>query len=120
MPSRGRTPPLCTDAASSVPTNGPTQANEVSENVSPMSSVPSTPPFCEARSRLVRIPDGNGDLEGAQQAQSEHEKHQRDETVHPRVRAQLHDAERPEQRRGRETHAGEQHDDAEAEDDAPA
>ena len=58
MPSSGRTPPPCTDAASSEPTNGPTQANEVSENVSPMSSVPSTPPFCEARSRLVRMPDG--------------------------------------------------------------
>ena len=58
MPSSGRTPPPCTEAASNEPTNGPTQANEVREKVSPMSSVPSTPPFCEARSRLVRMPDG--------------------------------------------------------------
>src|ERR1041385_6912266 len=58
MPSSGRAPPPCTEAASSDPTNGPTQANDVSENVSPMSSVPNTPPFCEARSSDVRMPEG--------------------------------------------------------------
>ena len=40
-------PPPVTEAASSVPTNGPTQANEDSENVSPISSVPAKPPFSE-------------------------------------------------------------------------
>ena len=58
MPSSGRVPPLPTDAASSVPTNGPTQANEVSENVSPISSVPAIPPCCVPRSSLVSTDDG--------------------------------------------------------------
>ena len=44
MPSSGRAPPPCTDAASSVPMNGPTQANDASAKVRPISSVPSVPP----------------------------------------------------------------------------
>src|SRR4051794_33246496 len=35
---------LVIEEASSGPTNGPTQANDVSENVSPISSVPKYPP----------------------------------------------------------------------------
>ena len=58
MPSSGRIPPLPTDAASSVPMNGPTQANEESANVSPISSVPAMPPFCEAAVSLVSTDDG--------------------------------------------------------------
>jgi hypothetical protein len=41
-----------------VPTNGPTQANEASENVSPMSSAPAKPPFSEDRFNRVRMGEG--------------------------------------------------------------
>ena len=41
IPSAGWMPPRWTEPASSVPMNGPTQANDVSENVRPISSVPS-------------------------------------------------------------------------------
>ena len=45
MPTAGRMRlPSVTDAASSVPTNGPTQANDESAKVSPISSVPANPP----------------------------------------------------------------------------
>ena len=44
MPTSGRGRPPPTDAASSVPTKGPTQANDESANVSPISSVPAKPP----------------------------------------------------------------------------
>ena len=71
MPISGRVPPPETDAASSVPTNGPTQANEASENVSPISSVPAKPPFSDDWFRRVRIDRRDGDLEGAEQAQAE-------------------------------------------------
>ncbi len=58
IPSRGRDPPPPTDAASSVPTNGPTQANDASENVSPMRSVPAKPPLSDDAFSLVRIDEG--------------------------------------------------------------
>src|ERR1039457_5340188 len=58
MPASGRTPPPPTEAASSVPTKGPTHANEASENVSPISSVPAKPPFSEDRFKRVRMEDG--------------------------------------------------------------
>ena len=56
--AQGAPPPPATDAASSVPTNGPTQANEASENVSPMSSAPAQPPFSEDRFNRVRMGEG--------------------------------------------------------------
>src|SRR5437870_5820037 len=59
IPSTGCAPFDCTDAASKLPTNGPTQANDVSENVSPISSVPKYPPRREALSRLVNKLDGS-------------------------------------------------------------
>ena len=71
MPISGRVPPPCTDAASSVPTNGPTQANEASENVRPMSSVPRKPPCREALFEPRQNARRDGDFEGAQQAQAE-------------------------------------------------
>ncbi len=40
MPSTGSAPLFCTDAARRLPTNGPTQPNDVSEKVRPMSNVP--------------------------------------------------------------------------------
>ena len=59
MPISGRVPPPDTEAASSVPTNGPTQAKEASENVRPISSVPSEAALvATTRSRRVRIADG--------------------------------------------------------------
>ena len=39
--------------------NGPTQANEVKENVSPINSVPTDPPRCDAWSILVKSEEGN-------------------------------------------------------------
>src|SRR5258706_10288065 len=54
IPSTGCGPLVWTEAASRLPTNGPTQANDVSENVSPISSVPKYPPRLQALSRLVR------------------------------------------------------------------
>ena len=44
IPSAGWMPPRCTELASKVPMNGPTQAKDVSENVRPISSVPTDPP----------------------------------------------------------------------------
>ena len=58
MPASGRTPPAPAEAASKVPTNGPTQANEARENVSPMSSAPANPPCSEDWFKRVRIADG--------------------------------------------------------------
>src|SRR5690242_15847115 len=48
IPTTGCDPCACTDDASSGPTKGPTHANDVSENVSPMSSVPKYPPRRDA------------------------------------------------------------------------
>ena len=45
MPINGRVLPPDTEAASKVPTKGPTQAKEASENVSPMSRLPMKPPW---------------------------------------------------------------------------
>ena len=98
MPTSGRVPPPETDAASSVPTNGPTQAKEASENVSPMSSVPAKPPFSDDLLRRVRIDDGivisNAPSRLRPKAMNSTEMN----AVHPRVRTQLHDAERSQQR----------------------
>ncbi len=58
MPASGCHPPPLTDAASSVPTSGPTHANEVSENVNPISSAPAMPPRPEARSMRVNSEEG--------------------------------------------------------------
>src|SRR5213078_4699864 len=58
MPITGCAPWAWTDDASSGPTNGPTQANDVSEKVSPMSSVPKYPPRREAPSSLVSMAEG--------------------------------------------------------------
>ncbi len=44
MPISGRVLPPETEAASRVPTKGPTQAKEASEKVSPMSRLPRKPP----------------------------------------------------------------------------
>ena len=41
-----------------MPTNGPTQANDASENVSPISSAPAQPPFSEDRFNRVRMGEG--------------------------------------------------------------
>ena len=54
----GRVDPPATDAASSVPTNGPTQANDASENVSPISRLPAKPPWSADLLRRVRITEG--------------------------------------------------------------
>src|SRR5258708_5175093 len=59
IPAGGRDPPDCTEAVRMLPKNGPTQANEVSENVSPMINVPSNPPRRDALSRLLSNPDGS-------------------------------------------------------------
>ena len=64
-------PPPATEAASSVPTNGPTQAKEASENVSPMSSVPAKPPLAGRLVQARKDRRRNGDFEGPQQAQPE-------------------------------------------------
>ena len=58
IPATGRAMPPPTEAASSVPTNGPTQANDASENVSPMSRVPANPPFSDDWFSRVRMDDG--------------------------------------------------------------
>ena len=58
MPNSGRVPPPDTEAASSVPTKGPTQAKEASENVRPISSVPAKPPLSDDWFRRVRIDEG--------------------------------------------------------------
>src|SRR6516165_1365417 len=58
IPNSGRAPPPETDAASSVPTKGPTQANDASEKVSPMSSVPTKPPLSEDWLSFVRTDEG--------------------------------------------------------------
>src|ERR1039457_5364795 len=58
MPNVGRARPWVTDAASSEPTNGPTQAKDDKENVRPISSVPAKPPLPEDWFRRVRIEDG--------------------------------------------------------------
>ena len=85
MPASGRVPPPCTEAASSVPTNGPTQAKEASENVSPMSSVPQRSALLRDTVQSRQDDGRNGDLEGSQQAQAEHDENHRDQPVHPRV-----------------------------------
>src|SRR4051794_11996367 len=58
IPIRGRVPPLDTEAASSVPTNGPTQANDANENVRPMSSVPTKPPLSDDAFSFVSTDEG--------------------------------------------------------------
>ena len=58
MPSIGRSLPPVTDAASSVPINGPTHANDASANVSPIRRAPANPPCPDAAFRRVSIPDG--------------------------------------------------------------
>jgi len=58
IPATGRARPALTDAASNVPTNGPTQANDESANVSPISSVPAKPPVPDDRFSLVSTEDG--------------------------------------------------------------
>src|SRR5215469_12055675 len=58
IPSSGRSLPPVTEAASNVPINGPTHANEASANVSPISSVPRNPPCPDALFSRVRTPDG--------------------------------------------------------------
>src|ERR1035438_2052363 len=58
MPLHGRGLSPATDAASKVPTKGPTQAKEASENVSPMSRLPRKPPWSADRFRRVRITEG--------------------------------------------------------------
>src|SRR5271163_2599339 len=54
IPSTGAAPLSWTDAARIVPRKGPTQANEVSEKVSPINNVPRYPPRRDAWSSLVR------------------------------------------------------------------
>ena len=115
IPTSGRAPPPPTEAASSVPTNGPTQANDASENVSPISSVPAKPPLPEDRVQPRQDGGGNGDLEGPQQAQAEGHEQRRDEAIHPGIRAKLHHAERTQDGRGGEAQPGEQHHDPQAE-----
>ena len=115
MPSSGRAPPLPTEAASSVPMNGPTQANEASANVRPISSVPAMPPFCDAAIQPGEQRRRNGDFEGSQQAQPERQKDQRDEAVHPGIRSELHHAERSQNGGREQAQPREQHDDAQAE-----
>jgi hypothetical protein len=58
MPISGRVPPFPTEAASRVPTNGPTHANEASEKVRPIRSVPPKPPFSVERLSRVRMDEG--------------------------------------------------------------
>src|SRR5580700_4955552 len=59
IPSTGCKPFNCTDAAKRLPTKGPTQANDVSENVSPINSVPKYPPRRDAASSFVSKLDGS-------------------------------------------------------------
>ena len=59
MPSTGCKPLDCTDATSKLPMKGPIQANDVSANVRPISSVPRYPPRREAESSLVSMLDGS-------------------------------------------------------------
>ena len=57
---------------------------------------------------LGQQPGGQRDLERAQQAQREDEEDQRDESVHPWIRRQLHDAERADERGHAESQRAEQ------------
>ena len=82
----------------SVPTNGPTQAKDVSENVSPISSVPSDPPRCDAWSIFVSSEDGRVISNAPSRLRPKTTKTSGDKPVHPRIRSKLHDAERTEQR----------------------
>ena len=118
MPSSGREPAALHRRGQQGPTNGPTQANEVSENVSPMSSVPRMPPCLRSLVEPGQHATRDGDLEGAQQAEAEGQEHERDEAVDPGIRADLHDAEWTEDGRRRQPQAGEQDHDAQAEYDA--
>src|SRR5579883_3673784 len=61
IPSTGCAPFCCTDANRIVPRNGPMQANEVSVNVTPISSVPRYPPRRDAESSLVRRLEGRSE-----------------------------------------------------------
>ena len=58
MPAVGRAMLPPTEAASRVPTKGPTQANDARENVSPITRVPTKPPLLEDRFKRVRTEDG--------------------------------------------------------------
>src|ERR1043166_8210297 len=58
IPINGRVAPPVTDAARSVPTNGPTHAKDTSEKVSPMSRVPTNPPLLDDSLRRVRTEEG--------------------------------------------------------------
>ena len=116
MPTSGRVPPPETEAASSVPTNGPTQANEASENVRPISSVPAKPPFSDAFVQARQDRRRNRDLERPQQAQSERDEQHRDERRSPRGSSPV--ARRrtvPARPWSRRPSPGEQHDDSQAE-----
>src|SRR5215472_14791207 len=59
IPSNGRAPPPCTEAASSVPINGPTQAKEASANVRPIIRVPIVPPDSDFWLSAVSRPEGS-------------------------------------------------------------
>ncbi len=83
MPSNGRSEPPEIEPASSAPMNGPTQANDASANVRPISSVPISPPFSDDWLSLRQKRRRNRDLKRAQQAQSEDHEEQRDESVDP-------------------------------------
>src|ERR1017187_6673055 len=58
MPNVGRARLTVTDAASSVPTNGPTHAKDERANVRPINRVPAKPPLPEDWFSRVRIADG--------------------------------------------------------------
>ena len=56
------------------------------------------PPRCDAWSIFVSSDGRQRDLERAEQAEAEHDEHQRDEPVHPGIRSELHDTERTQER----------------------
>src|SRR5690242_20180217 len=58
MPAAGRARLPPTEAARRDPTNGPTHAKEASEKVSPITSVPTKPPFPEVWFRRVSTEEG--------------------------------------------------------------
>ena len=87
MPSAGWMPPRCTELASRVPMNGPTQAKDVSEKVRPISKRPERAAALRCLIHLGQQRGGKSNLERAEQAQSEHDEHERDEPIHPRIRS---------------------------------